>query len=572
MSTTPQWTIANLVYREPWWKDRGTPWILLLNIYLILPLASAAVNGLDSSMLNGLQILPSWQNYFHYPTGKNLGLVNSAQGIGVLTGTPFSPIFSDIFGRRATLAIGSAIMLAGILTQTFSTTMHIFIGARVLLGFGLAFSVNAAPLLVSELSYPTQRSKMTALFNTLWYLGSAIAAWICLAAYEIAGDSYWSWRVPTLLQAVCPFLQLVFIGHVSSLFLPESPRFLVSKGLESRAARVLSRYHARNGDGERDSLVLFEMAQIRHALKLERGMAPESSYRACFSTVGNRRRILIIVAIAAFSQWSGNGLVSYYINIVLEGVGIHSTRTKAIINGSLQIFNLFSAASGALLVDKWGRRKVFLISNVGMLLAFSMWTLTTALFSESGNTAAAKATVPIIFAYYFFYDFAYTPMVVSYTLEILPYKIRASGFAIMNFVMYSTMAFNQFVNPWALNSIGWKYYLVYGGWLVVELIFVYILIVETKDRTLEETAALFDGEHLPQDIKQRGGEAAAMAMAQIPSSPSLHPHVARSPPLQKDLQDDYFDLSESSGVRSSSPDPSSHIESQSEESAVAFAL
>lgn len=60
-----------------------------------------------------------------------------------------------------------------------------------------------------------------------------------------------------------------------------------------------------------------------------------------------------------------------------------------------------------------------------------MWTLTTALFRTQGNTDAAKATIPLIFLFFFFYDIAYTPMLVAYTLEILPFSIRAKGFAVM---------------------------------------------------------------------------------------------------------------------------------------------
>ena len=60
-----------------------------------------------------------------------------------------------------------------------------------------------------------------------------------------------------------------------------------------------------------------------------------------------------------------------------------------------------------------------------------MWTLTTALFQTEDNKDAAKATIAMIFTFYLFYDIAYTPMLVAYTLEILPYNIRAKGFAVM---------------------------------------------------------------------------------------------------------------------------------------------
>lgn len=537
----PQWTITDFTYRESWWKNRG---ILMLNICLILPLLSSTLNGFDSSMINNLQILPGWQGYFHKPQGMKLGLVNSAHGIGILIGTPFSPYVSDLLGRRATMFIGAVVMLAGVLTQATSTTMHVFIGARVLIGLGMSFSINAAPLLISELSYPTHRGKMTSLYNSLWYSGSTIAAWICLASYDDAGTSPWSWRVPSFVQAIIPVIQMVLIW-----FIPESPRFLMAKGLESQAVRILAQYHTDGGD-ERDPLVTYEMAQIRHSLNLERQFTSGKSYLRCFSTPGNRLRMFTIIWIAVFSQWSGNGLVSYYINIVLNGVGITETRTKAAINGGLQIFNLASALVGMMMVDKLGRRKVFLISNIGMLTAFAMWTVTTALFSQSGNVAAARATVPLIFIYYFFYDFAYTSMLVLYTLEILPYNIRAKGFAIMNIAIYSTNAFNSLVNPVALNTIGWKYYLFYCGWLVLELLFVMMYIVETRACTLEETAALFDGVKVRRGIMERTGEA-AMTLARMSPYPRL--------------QDSHGAVQISSSVSRS------QFESRSEECAVAFA-
>ncbi|GLB40429.1 putative sugar (and other) transporter [Lyophyllum shimeji] len=503
MAPHPEWTIVDFIHTGPWWKNRG---ILLLNLWLILPLLSSVVNGLDSSLVNGLQIIPAWQDYYHHPTGKTLGLINSAQNMGGLISLPISPFISDGLGRRATMFVGSLIMLAGIAVQTSAKTVPVFIGARVIIGFGLQFCVNSGPLLLVELSYPTQRGKITSMYNSSWYLGSIISAWVCFGAFDNAEGSMWSFRVPTLAQAFIPVLQVILIW-----FVPESPRFLVSKGYEGKAAGVLAKYHANGGD-ERDPLVVFELAQIRHAIRLEEEISRSTSYRSLFSTPGNRRRMRIILAIAVFSQWSGNGLVSYYINLVLEGVGIDRTETKAIINGGLQIFNYIIAIAASLLVDWVGRRKLFITSNTGMAVTFATWTITTALYINFGNTTAAKTTIPLIFIFYFFYDIAYTPMLVAYTLEILPYKIRAKGFAAMNLTVMLTIAFNQFINPVAIAAIGWWYYIVYCGWLILELLFIVTFIVETRGRTLEETAALFDGDQPSQDLLAMGGDAATMTM------------------------------------------------------------
>ena len=60
-----------------------------------------------------------------------------------------------------------------------------------------------------------------------------------------------------------------------------------------------------------------------------------------------------------------------------------------------------------------------------------MWTVTTALYNTHHNVGAAKATIPLIFLFFFFYDIAYTPLIVAYALEILPFRVRAKGFAVM---------------------------------------------------------------------------------------------------------------------------------------------
>ena len=71
---------------------------------------------------------------------------------------------------------------------------------------------------------------------------------------------------------------------------------------ESQAAKVLVQYHANGGD-EHDPLIIFEMAQIRHALKVERDISEKSTFFQLWSTPGNLKRLRIIIAIAIFSQW-----------------------------------------------------------------------------------------------------------------------------------------------------------------------------------------------------------------------------------------------------------------------------
>jgi len=217
----------------------------------------------------------------------------------------------------------------------------------------------------------------------------------------------------------------------------------------------------------------------------------------------------IVLAIGFFSQWAGNGLVSYYIGDVFAGVGVTDPPTVGLINGSLQIWNCTIAITAALLVDRLGRRLLFISSNTGMLITFIAWTLATAFYTTRNHPpAAGHAVLGIIPLFYFAYNIAYSPMLVAYAIEILPYRIRARGFTMMNLTICIGVTTNQFVNPIAIGKLGWKLYIVYCAFLAFQLGYIYFFLVETKGKTLEETAAIFDGQREVEKVENVGQQAA----------------------------------------------------------------
>jgi MFS family permease len=168
--------------------------------------------------------------------------------------------------------------------QTAAQNVGMFIGCRFLIGFGLSFATMAAPVLITELAFPTHRAPMTGLFNSSWYLGSIVAAWVTYGTFRI--ESTWSWRIPSLLQGVPAVLQLALVFVV----VPESPRWLVANGRDEQALRIITEYHCA-GD-ESDPLAQFEYQEIKEALRIEREINRTSSYKDLFSTPGNRRRMV----------------------------------------------------------------------------------------------------------------------------------------------------------------------------------------------------------------------------------------------------------------------------------------
>ncbi|KAH8820310.1 general substrate transporter [Xylogone sp. PMI_703] len=465
-----------------WWRDPG-----LRKLYIMMPVLflGSTINGYDGSLLNGLQTMDPWQDYFHHPTGSKLGLFTAIQNIGGICALLFSSYAADLFGRRLGVCIGLLIVFVGTIIQVVPTSNHVgpYIGGRFLVGLGSNLAQGSAPLLIMELSHPAHRGKLTTMYNTLWYLGSIIAAWTVFGTVTYTTNA--AWRIPVGMQAAMPVIQFALI-----FCLPESPRWLCSKDRPDEALRILVKYHA-NGDTT-NHFVQSEFREIQETLRLEKQYS-KNGWTVFLKTPGNRKRLLLIALTSFFSQCSGNGLVSYYLHSILDTVGIKGSYDQSIINGGLQIWSFLVAIFFSLYVDKIGRRMLFMIAGVGMLVTFTIWTACSAVYAKTGNAGAGSAVIAMIFLFYGVAGFAWPGLTVAYCAEILPFNIRAKGLAINFALTAAASVFNQYVNPIGLQHLAWKFYFVYIAILVIECLCIWFLFVETKGPTLEEIARLFDG-------------------------------------------------------------------------------
>ena len=276
----------------PWWKK---PHLLKLNTIISGLLLFSGTVGYDGSLMNGLQSLGQWREFMNQPAGVWLGFINAIQFIGVMITSPIQAWAANRFGRKPTLFIGYIFLLAGAGLQAGAKDQVMFIVARFLVGVASAW-FTVAVILIAEISYPTHRSKLSAMFQCQYYLGSTLSAWLSFGCRN--NDSSWAWRIPSLMQVGIPLCALPL-----ALLAPESPRWLISKDRHQEAFQMLVEYHA--GGDQTSSLVASEMQEIAQSIASEREAQNSTKWTDMVKTKGNRRRSFISATLGIFAQWNG---------------------------------------------------------------------------------------------------------------------------------------------------------------------------------------------------------------------------------------------------------------------------
>ncbi|KAJ5193320.1 hypothetical protein N7449_009462 [Penicillium cf. viridicatum] len=470
-----------LTSSKPWWK---TTHLIHLNFLIGSLILFSSTFGYDISLMNSLQSLPQWQTFMDNPEGIKLGIINALQNIGSILFLPIQAWSANRFGRKPTILVGYIFIILGAGLQAGAQNPNTFIYSRLPLGIAGAW-FQCAVILVTEIAYPSHRSLVTAIYMCQYYAGSLLSAWICFGMRNV--QSSWAWRLPVLMQIALPILALP-----GTLFVPESPRWLLSCGRVEEARSMLVKFHA-GGDAD-SQLVAFEIEEINKGLAAERKARLGARWIDCVRTPGNRYRLFLSVSLGFFAQWNGGGVVSYYLTLILDTVGITSTTDQTLINGFLQLWNLIMSVVGACLVDRAGRRMLFITSTVIMLFSYIFITALSGSFATTGTSAVGIAVIPFLFVYYAGYDIAFTPLLLAYPAEIWTTSLRAKGVAIAVISNYIALVFNQLINPIAFERISWKYYLVFLVVLLVVLVVVWKAYPETRGRSLEDIAFIFDGD------------------------------------------------------------------------------
>ncbi|KAH2645018.1 hypothetical protein LV164_005221 [Aspergillus fumigatus] len=471
----------------------------MFKLYWAIAVATlnSCINGYDGSLMGSINSYRQYREYFGFDPEAgtpSTGIVYAIYTIGNIVGSFCAGPFTDFRGRRVGMALGAAFIILGTIVQATCTNLAGFMAGRFLLGFGVATSATAGPAYVSEIAHPSWRGSLTGLYNVLWFAGGIPGTFIPWRTSQIEGTM--SWRIPIWVQMVFAGLVLVLCWTI-----PESPRWLVSRDKHEEAIRVLATYH---GDGDRNApLVQLEYREMVEDISNTGADKRWWDYRELFNSRETRYRSMLVILMAFFGQWSGNGPVSYYYPQMLAGAGITSNTTRLLLQGLQNVCQFVGAIFGALLTDRIGRRAQLLTSTALMVLLFSIITALNATNvdppdDETGgvvvvakSAVVARAQIAMIFIFGFVFSAGWTPNQAMYPVECLRYESRAKGMGMNNFFINVANFYNTFVTGIAFTRAGWRYYLLFIFWDVLELAVIWFLFVETSRRTLEELTAIF---------------------------------------------------------------------------------
>ncbi|EAW08924.1 putative MFS lactose permease [Aspergillus clavatus NRRL 1] len=458
---------------------------------------NSCINGYDGSLMGSINSYKQYREYFGFDPEDGTpetGIVYAIYTIGNIVGSFFAGPFTDFKGRRVGMALGAFFIIVGTVVQATCFNLAGFMAGRFILGFGVAISATAGPAYVSEIAHPSFRGSLTGLYNVLWFAGGIPGTFIPWRTSMIEGTQ--SWRIPV-------WVQMVFAGLILLLCwtIPESPRWLISRDKHEEALRVLATYH---GDGDRNAPVV--QLEYREMVEDISNIGSDKrwwDYRELFNTREVRYRSMLVMLMAFFGQWSGNGPVSYYYPQMLAGAGITSNETRLLLQGLQNVVQFVGAIIGALLTDRMGRRPQLLTSTALMVVLFSiMLTLNATNVGQAADGTAvaksavvARAQIAMIFLFGFVYSAGWTPNQAMYPVECLRYEARAKGMGMNNFFVNIASFYNTFVTGIAFTQAGWKYYFLFIFWDMLEFAAIYFLFVETSRRTLEELTAIFQSKN-----------------------------------------------------------------------------
>jgi SP family galactose:H+ symporter-like MFS transporter len=418
--------------------------------------------GYDTGVISGAILFI--REDFALSSGR-IEIVVSAVLLGAVIGAALGGSLADRIGRRPLLIVTATLFALSAIGTAVSPSVAWLIVGRMLVGVAIGAASFAAPLYISEVASVGIRGRLVSLNQVALTSGIVISF---LVDYALAGSREWRWMFG--LAAIPAAL----LG-IGMLFMPESPRWLVSHALIDRARSVLARI--RN-----TSDVDAEMREIHESLEQQGGGFAE--------LIGPlvRPALIVGVGLAIFQQITGINTVIYYAPTIFEFAGFKSASVSILATVGVGVVNVVMTVVAMRLLDRVGRRPLLLIGLIGMVVSLGVLGLAFTL----PNLSAVLGWVAAVCLMMYVGSFAIGLGPVFWLLisEIYPLKIRGLAMSMATLANWGAnlvvaLTFLTMIHALGRAPTFWGYgVLGIAAWL-----FAYFLVPETKGRTLEEIEA-----------------------------------------------------------------------------------
>ena len=378
--------------------------------------------------------------------------IASAGFVGMFIGAAVSGRLADRYGRRNVFQATLVIFGFGSLLTTLAPSFETFVAARIVTGLGLGGELPVVSTLVSELSPRASRGRMIVLLESFWAYGTILAGLVAIFVIPAFG-----WRGATFVGAL-PAFYVAFLRRS----LPESPRYLATRGLTNEADAVVRQVERAGG---------------APLISVARAVAPPPAPRVGLGDLWSRafaRRTLMLWILWFGVVFTYYGIFVYLPNLLFAR-GLSEVRSNEFffLSTIAQVPGYFSAAW---LVERWGRKATLVTYLVGT--AASAY-----LFGNAGTGTDAFIYVSLLS----FFNLGAWGVIYTYSPELYPTAIRASGAGTAAAVGRTGGILAPFAVPWLAPSLGQSgVFTLFTVLIVLTAIAVFALAEETKGRSLEE--------------------------------------------------------------------------------------
>ncbi len=419
--------------------------------------------GFDTGVISGALI---FIDHMFHPTVLQKSLIVSSTVLGAFFGSIFSGGFVNKLGRKLTLLYCSITFIIGTLLCAFATSVNIMIIGRFILGIAIGIASYTVPLYIAEISTPNKRGKMI-MFNGVAITGAQ--------AVSFLSDYYFShtynWRM-MLGVAVVPAIILL----IGTLFLPESPRWLILRKQKNHALIILNKI--RNID-----YIEQEVNEIEESFKIKQG-----GFKELLSK--KMRPILIIgIVLGIMQQFTGINTIMYYGPYIFEKIGFTGDSARIFATFGMGVVNCIASIFVMFTVDRLGRKKLMII---GMIIAM------LSLFILSIIVPAIKffnkiLSIFLLGSYITGFAISIGSLFWVIISEIYPLKIRSIGMSFVGGIQWFANFFISmtFLPVLELFGIGINFR-IYALMCLFVIIFTKYYVPETKGVSLETIAKILE--------------------------------------------------------------------------------